>query len=146
MVDIKGPRFYRQRLLQRLAFARLNGEPESVLADLVNQINSIEVPEIGGGESILKPVPLPEPPCIHRGAPRDDTVKVSCTGCGGKKPVEHRAYACAVHKRCLPFFNGPWDADHELESKLYHLCEGCDEKELPPAGHGVTAVADNQFR
>lgn len=73
------------------------------------------------------------PKCIHLGE-LIGKVKVQCKGCGGKLSViEHAYFKCNVFKRCLPFFRGPWGKSQQgQESESYHLCHGCDKKELPP--------------
>lgn len=75
-------------------------------------------------------------PCIHRGKALQQVVKVECKGCGDKKEIAHRPFGCAVHGRCLPTYRptaeslAAWQTRFP-ESELYHLCEGCFERESP---------------
>lgn len=76
---------------------------------------------------VTQPPPAPPlPVCIHQGE-RAGVVKVACKGCGGTRVnIEHRSAKCDIFGFCLPTFRGPWDKDHEIESKLYALCRPRD--------------------
>ena len=74
------------------------------------------------------------PPCQHLGPPitRDGiSVKVKCN-CANKQETEqfHTAHVCEVHKRCLPSLVPAESWYEREESKLYHACHGCKEREL----------------
>ena len=70
--------------------------------------------------------------CKHLGPPitRDGvTVKVKCN-CNGQETEQwHTAHVCSVHKRCLPSLVPTETWYSRPESKIYHACHGCEEKE-----------------
>jgi len=64
-------------------------------------------------------------PCRHRGVALKQ-IKVRCrVGCAQL----YWAHRCELFKRCVPTYPGPWDEDHDLEAKLYHLCGTCQDRE-----------------
>jgi hypothetical protein len=67
------------------------------------------------------------------------TVKCGCSG-GDEEEIKVAAHRCAVHGRCLPTLV-PADLqawqDRRPESEIYHLCHGCEEKQLVAEGPPV---------
>jgi hypothetical protein len=98
------------------------------------EISGPQLARTGSGQ---RAVVITRKRCKHRGeriTRGGVTVFVKC-GCGGDDAErEHASYACAIHGRCLP---GMVPADLEAwharkpESDIYHLCDGCTERELP---------------
>lgn len=122
--------------LVRQVHAELAKEPRDEaeierLRDLIRQMRS-PMP-FGNLAAVANEQPAQQV-CVHRGQPKA-RVKVQCAGCGGKRmEIEHLSFECEIHRRCLPYFRGPWgEAQQEFEAKAYHLCHGCGEKEFPGA-------------
>ena len=64
--------------------------------------------------------------CRHLGA-AVGTIKVPC-GCAAGTRVTLAAFACDVHRRCVPHWTPPDAAAwrEQPEAALYHVCAGCE--------------------
>jgi len=64
--------------------------------------------------------------CQHLGDYSGTRIKVKCDINSNRESLKP-LHQCDIHRRCIPGWSGPWPLEQDHESKLFKICQLCED-------------------